>query len=73
MSPAFEAIAVAGTVLSAGSKWLLGNKNKWGWALAVASAGCWILFSIGIESKVMLINNLVCLALVARGCWKWRQ
>ena len=72
LNPAFEAIAIAGTVLSALSKWLLGNKNSMGWAMAIASAACWISFSFAIGSKVMILNNLVCLALVARGCWKWK-
>jgi len=73
MSPIFEGIAVLGTTLSVISKWLLGNKNVLGWAFAVASAACWVAFSLVIDSKVMLINNALCLALVVRGCWKWRN
>lgn len=73
MSPWFEAIALVGTILGAASKWLLGNRNSMGWALAVASAGCWTAFSLNLDSKVMLANNLLALALVVRGCWKWRK
>jgi hypothetical protein len=73
MSPLMELFALAGTITSAGSKWLLGNKNPFGWALAVVSAAFWMAVSMEAGSKVMMANNAITLALVVRGCYKWRN
>jgi threonine/homoserine efflux transporter RhtA len=68
-----EMLAIAGMLLGLISKWLLGNRNAAGWALAVASALCWTAYSIESDTWVLVLNNALSMMLVLRGCYKWKS
>ena len=51
----------------------LGNKQRVGFLLGVASAILWLIFNVMIESAAGILANAIFAVLQLRGYWKWHS
>ena len=51
--------------------YLLGNKNRLGFAVMIAGNLCWSVIGIWASSYAMILANMGFLAMNARGLTKW--
>lgn len=51
--------------------WLLGDENKWGFAVASIGSLCWIVYSFYTSQWALLLLNGLFLGLDIRGLYNW--
>jgi len=66
-------IEILTLLLTFTSNILLGNKNLWGWILALIVNCLWIYIGIDRQIQVIMLSSLLFLFTNMRGLYKWRK
>ncbi len=61
------------TALTIVSVYMMGDKNRWAFIIAVISNILWIIFSVITGQIPLLITNIVLLVMDIRGLIKWSK